>query len=360
MSTPISDGLPDLPPIDPSILTALKGLPSDFDGFARIFQDEIRPALMAREGERLNAAIKAKKSTQLGIAVGVIGALTGLLAFKMPQLAMIAGMIGFGIHGAGRRPLARIGREAKALLVEPVASKLALTFTPEPGPQATINDIRRVGLVSGWDRDNYEDRVTGTRHGTDFEFFEAHLEERRTTRDSNGRTQTRWVTVFRGQCMRFKFHKTFHGRTLVTRDAGIFNRFGGGKGMQRARLESAKFEKAFEVYTTDQVESRFLLTPDLMQRLVDLETVFHGGGLRCAFEGGEMFIAVEGADLFEPGSMFTPLDNPDRIRELLDDFGALFHLMDAVSAERPSSDDDDKAPDDDKGGTPFGKFRGQT
>lgn len=335
MSTPTSDG-PKLPPISKDILKAMSGLPADFQEFPRIFQEDIRPALQANEFARIKAADRARKATWLGGLVGVGGVLLSLLALKVPQLAIVAGIAGFGIVGIGRQPLQSIAKEAKSMIVEPIARHLALDFTPMPGEVGSIYDHNRVGLVPSWDRSAYEDLITGNRNGTDFEFFEAHLEERRTTTDSKGRTQTRWVTVFRGQCIRFDFHKRFFGNTLVTRDAGFFNFFGNfTKGdLERAQLESAEFEKAFEVYTSDQVEARFLLTPDMMQRLVDLENTFHGKKLRCAFDGGEMFIAVEGTDLFEPGSMFTPLDNPERTRDLLNDFSALFHLIDQVSDER--------------------------
>ncbi|MEM1391353.1 MAG: DUF3137 domain-containing protein, partial [Pseudomonadota bacterium] len=104
-----------------------------------------------------------------------------------------------------------------------------------------------------------------------------------------------------------------------------------GGDFERVKLESPQFESAFEVYSTDQVEARYILTPDLMQRLVELEKTFRGVGLRCAFVGGELLIALEGGDLFEPGSMFTPLDNPDRVRELLDDFAAIFNLIDSFA-----------------------------
>ena len=133
--------------------------------------------------------------------------------------------------------------------------------------------------------------------------------------------------------LHFDFHKHFEGRTRVLRDAGWFNAMGGlgrGRGMERVSLESPEFEKAFEVYSTDQIEARFILTPDFMQSLIDLETAFHGKRIRCAFEDGEVFVALEGSDLFEPGSMLVPLDNPDRMRELLDDFSALFRLIDTI------------------------------
>lgn len=333
MSMPISEPDRDDPTndIDPLILQALRGLPRDFADFPRIFQEELQPALRANEQARAKAATQARKMAWLGGVVGLLGVVLGVGVFRVPQFAIVAGIVGFGIAGAGRTPLNRIAREAKAMLIAPVAARFDLDFIPNPGAQHTISDIYRAGLLPRWDRAEYEDRLTGLRNGVAFEFFEAHLEQKRTSRDQNGHTRTRWVTAFRGQCLRFRFHKSFHSRTLVLRDAGILNRFGGGNGLTRARLESPAFEKSFEVYTNDQVEARYLLTPDLMERLNELEKVFRGGALRCAFIDGEMLIALEGGDLFEPGSMFTPLDNPERVRELLDDFAAIFNLIDSFA-----------------------------
>ena len=329
MSTPIFD--PKNAPIDPLILQAMNGLPEDFSGFAQTYQNELRPALLSREAERRTVAQEATRWTWIGVSIGVVGAALALMIARVPQLAIVAGVIGFAVVGAGRSKLRKFSREAKTLLVQPVAQQFDLAFTEEPGHQSTILSVHKNGLVPGWDRANFEDRSTGVRRGVEFEFFEAHLEDKRTTTDSKGRTRTRWVTVFNGQCLRFKFHKDFLGETLVTRDSGIFNIFGRGGDFERVKLESPQFERAFEVYSTDQVEARYILTPDLMQRLIQLEKTFRGAGLRCAFVGGELLVALEGGDLFEPGSMFTPLDNPDRVRELLDDFAAIFNLIDSFA-----------------------------
>tara|TARA_R110000803_G_scaffold149006_1_gene214429 strand:- start:1076 stop:2110 length:1035 start_codon:yes stop_codon:yes gene_type:complete len=339
----MTDQTPDLPggepdPVHPDIAKALSGLPDGFGDFARIFQNEIRPALQAREGDRLAAVAKARQARYVGGAIGIAGVLIGLFIAKLPVLAFVAAAVGFGYVWWGARDVAKLGKEAKTLLVTPVARQFALSFNEAPGQVASIYRHHEVGIVPDWDRDNYEDLITGTRKGVDFELFEAHLEERRRSTDSKGRTQTRWVTVFRGQCLRFAFHKAFHGRTLVTRDAGFFNRFGGGNGLQRAMLEDPEFERIFEVYTTDQVESRYLLTPDLMQKLVDMEKVFHGGKLKCCFDDGELLITLQGSDLFEPGSMFKRLDDPERVRELLSDFAAVFNIIDAVMANRRAQD----------------------
>ncbi|MBA3070158.1 MAG: DUF3137 domain-containing protein [Hyphomonas sp.] len=318
----------------PGTSPSLGDLPPEFADFGRLYDEEIRPSLVARELERIAAAERAIQTRWAGGAIILVGAGVGLALLKMPAVAIIVAIIGFGVIGWGNMGIMRLAGEAKSLIVEPIASKLNLYFTAVPGDCESIFRHKEVGVVPGWDRSKYEDLLTGRRGMVDFELFEAHLEERRTTTDSKGRTQTTWVTVFKGQCLRFDFHKNFYGRTLITRDAGFFNRFGGGKGMQRAALEDPTFEKIFEVYTTDQVESRYLLTPDLMQKLVDLEGVFRGGKLKAAFDGGEMFITVQGGNLFEPGSMFKPLDSADRVHELLKDFAAVFHLIDAVTAGR--------------------------
>ncbi len=313
---------------------SLANLPEEFRGFDKVFEDEIRPGLIAREAERVAAAKKAIQTRWIGGAIIVAGAALGLAVFKAPAVAIVIAIIGFGVIGWGNMDIMKLEGEAKWVIVEPIARRLELNFEPKPGTCESIYRHKDVGVVPGWDRSKYEDLITGKRGAVDFELFEAHLEEKRTTTDSKGRTQTTWVTVFKGQCLRFDFHKSFYGRTLITRDAGFFNRFGGGNGMQRASLEDPVFEKIFEVYTTDQVESRYLLTPDFMQKLVDIEGVFKGGKLKAAFDGGEMFVTVQGGNLFEPGSMFKPLDSADRVQELLADFAAVFRLIDAVTAGR--------------------------
>lgn len=318
----------------PGASGVLGDLPAEFRGFEIIFEREIRPALLAREGERIAAAQKAIQTRWIGGAVMVAGAALSILVLKMPFGAFLAVIVGFGIIAWGNMAISKLAGEAKDLIVAPIARELNLSFVANPGTCSSVYAHKEVGVVPGWDRAKFEDMVTGKRRDVDFELFEAHLEEKRTTTDSKGRTQTTWVTVFKGQCIRLDFHKTFYGRTLITRDAGFFNRFGGGKGMQRASLEDPTFEKIFEVYTTDQVESRYLLTPDFMQKLIDLERAFKGGKLKAAFSGGEIYITVQGGNLFEPGSMFKPLDSADRVKELIEDFAAVFGIIDMVTFQR--------------------------
>ena len=238
-----------------------------------------------------------------------------------------------GLYAWGSMQLNKLAKETKLMLVEPVTSEFGMAYQLNPAQPGAINAFRSLGLVPSWDRSKYEDRLAGKRNDTPFEFFEAHLEEKRTTTDGKGRTRTTWVTVFRGQCLVVNFHKQFNGVTKVFRDKGMFNflgKLGQGKA-QKVKLEDPVFEKAFEVYSTDQIEARFLLTPDFMERLVGLERAFKGKQVRCAFAGGDMFLACEGANLLEVGSMYRRMDDLGRVREMLVDFAAIFLLIDAMS-----------------------------
>lgn len=314
---------------------------SEFARFGEIYRREIQPGLQAREVDRIAARKSARQWLIGGIGGGLAVAGGGLMLTQSPLFAILGFVLGAGAAGYGQIPLQKLKGEAKDLIVEPIAREMGVRFDPRPMPPPEMPVFRDLNLVPRWDRENYEDRIDGERGGVPYQFFEAKLEQRRTRTDSRGRTRTTWVTVFRGQCLSLKFHKRFLGRTLVTRDAGWFNSFGGGGEMKRARLEDPVFEKAFEVYTTDQVEARFLLTPDFMERLVELEKAFHGGKLRCAFDQGRMYIALEGGNLFEPGGLSMPLDTPSRIEDVLYDFSSLFDLIDAVGErdrmDRPRS-----------------------
>ncbi|MCR6643565.1 MAG: DUF3137 domain-containing protein [Terricaulis sp.] len=140
--------------------------------------------------------------------------------------------------------------------------------------------------------------------------------------------------MFRGQFVRMHFPRDFLGVTIVRRDAGVLNAFGGGqfngRKLERVRLVDAALERAFEVWSTDQVEARYLIHPVMMERLMGLEKGLHGKRLRCAFEGGDLLVAVEGGNLFEPGDLFKPLVDPARARRIVNELAGVFQVMDQV------------------------------
>jgi len=311
---------------------AMEGLPKDFTFFAERFRTTIQPQLAAREDERVAALKRQFNFTLVGVILGALLAAASVVLFQQP-IGVVLGLIaGGGLFAWGSTAINKLKTETKLMLVEPVSSEFGMSYELEPFQPDQIGHFLALALVPRWDRAKFEDRLSGSRGDTPFEFFEAHLEEKRTTTDGKGRSRTTWVTVFRGQCLIVKFHKEFKGVTKVYRDMGALN-FLAKLGVKepRVRLEDPVFEKAFEVYGSDQIEARFILTPDFMERLLALERTFQGKQLRCAFAGGEMLLAVAGKNLLEAGSMNRKMDDLGRVREMLQDFAAIFLLIDAMS-----------------------------
>ena len=88
------------------------------------------------------------------------------------------------------------------------------------------------------------------------------------------------------------------------------------KKMQNVKLEDINFEKNFNVYTKDQVEARYLITPLFMERLKNLETAFGTNNLKCSFfEDKIMFAISTNKDLFEFGSLYQSLKNSKSVEE---------------------------------------------
>lgn len=204
-------------------------------------------------------------------------------------------------------------KELRAEFKREIVTRVVRYFSPavrySPGSGIDRAKFRRGALFKqGIDRYRAEDHVAGKLGLTEFEVSEVHAEYKQTTRDSKGRTSTTWHTIFRGLYLVADFNKAFHGQTVVLPDS-LEQAFGwlGQKlqGMnlvrgQLIKLEDVEFEKAFVVYGDDQVEARYILTPVLMQRMLELRRNV-GGRVYFSFTGSQVHVAIpSGQNHFEP------------------------------------------------------------
>lgn len=299
--------------------------------FARLYQERIEPCFHANEEHRVDAVKQFKTRAAISVVVALaIGAGAAMLTQEAGSglaFGFIAVVIGLII---AYQPLAKLAKKLKQEYCAAIADAMGATYSIAGFSPPALPRLKALKLLPGYDRSAFEDLFAGAHKGASYELYEGHLERRST--DSKGRT--RYTTVFRGQLIRMHFPREFLGVTIVRRDAGVFNVFGGGqldgKKLERVRLVASEFEKAFEVWGTDQVEARYLLHPVMMERLIALEAGLHGKRIRCAFEGGDLLVAVEGGNLFEPGDMFKPLVDPSRARRIVDEIASVVKVMDQV------------------------------
>jgi len=302
----------------------------DEASFQRLYAERIEPLFQANEAARQAAVAKFQRWALIG---GVLTLVAAALAFTLaarPQLGLVIAFMGAVLTGiVAYQPLAKASKELKRQYCTSIAEAMGAQFAVDGFQPPALERFKQMRLLPSYQRSSFEDLFSGAHKGASYELYEADLKQRRSTGKS-----TSYVTVFRGQIIRLHFPRSFLGVTIVRRDAGMLNAFGGGdvdgRKLERVRLVDPSFEKAFEVWGTDQVEARYLLHPVMMERLIALESALHGKRIRCAFEDGEVLIAVEGGNLFEPGDMFKPLTDPARARRVVDELASVVRVMDQV------------------------------
>ena len=97
----------------------------------------------------------------------------------------------------------------------------------------------------------------------------------------------------------------------------------------KINMEDVEFGKKFDVYSSDEVEARYLITPSFLERFQKLNTVFGTKKAKCAFYGQKVMFAISAKkDLFEIGSLYTPLDNPENVADFYKQMRAIPEMVD--------------------------------
>lgn len=317
-------------------MSELNLLTLEDDAVAKLYNERVEPLLRASETDR-KTAMKAYQQRLILISLGalaVAGAIYGFGGEDQIFNAVFFAVFAFGIgHYWAYKPLEAVGYAAKDRTLRAIASAVGCNYQLNGFAPDGLSEFKEFSLLPNYDRSNWEDRFSGEHLGCAYAFCDGHLETRVQTKNGS-----RWVTVFRGQTVCIRFPKKFQGTTVVRRDRGLFNFFQRwSTKLQRVGLSDARLERAFEVYSDDQVEARYLIHPVFMERLLELETSFKGQQLRCAFIDGDLIIAVEGGDKFEIGTMFANLDDIKRARNVVADLRQVVRLVDAVLTAEQSA-----------------------
>lgn len=288
------------------------------------------PELEKLEAKRQQ--IKRRNRRQGLIAGGICFVLLAVFFLAAAQAGALGLLIAFVLGGIVFLVLLTRGSgELTAYYKDVVISRLVSGLCPGATYNPTQGIPRQTFVASSLfstapDRYSCEDHIAGCLDRTAFSCSEIHAEEKRVTRDSKGRTRTHWVTIFRGFFFIADFHKDFRGQTVVHRNSWIKFDFSN----RRVKLENPAFEKRFDVYSTDQVEARYLLTPSMMEKLVALDDKFPGK-ITLSFTGSKVIVAIPDAmDHFETSIWKHQVQNDD-IRREFSTLAALLGIVDDLN-----------------------------
>jgi len=151
-----------------------------------------------------------------------------------------------------------------------------------------------------------------------------------TADDGDGVIHPARVLRFDGHLIRLDIPKPFSGITVVSRDMGkgqpkIKNT------LKRVGLADPVFESIFEVYGSDQVESRALLSPDLMQEIVDLEKITRGKSIEFGFIAGQLLMKLNKPMLDKREALESGHYNAFAAQNLIDEIASVFDIVDVIA-----------------------------
>lgn len=293
---------------------------ASFSGF---YDQELHPRLEELEAGR--KTLFRHLFRNLGITAG-IAALVALLFAGMGgepifPAAAAAGLGVIVLIGYFYYELANYKDKFKVSVIGPIIRFVDpdLRYSPDRG--IGEHEFKRSGLFrTRIDRYHSEDLVSGTLGKTAIRFSEVKAEYR-----TQSGKQTHWHTIFEGMFFIGDFNKHFRGRTLVLPDTaelllGSFGQWlqsvGAGSKGELVKLEDPEFEENFVVYSSDQIEARYILSPALMRRLIDFAGQA-GRDVHVGFVDSNVIVAISlRRDLFEP-PVFGSVIRPGLAREYL-------------------------------------------
>ena len=134
-------------------------------------------------------------------------------------------------------------------------------------------------------------------------------------------------SVFNGVVIRFKdFNKKFKGCTVIQPDIYFFSP---SKNLHKTEMEDIVFESEYNVYTNNDVEARYLITPSFMDRIKSIKSVFKSDSAFVSFICGNFFLGLKSYEnLFDYASMEKSLSDPKPFVKMSEEIISILKLID--------------------------------
>ncbi len=292
----------------------------DFDSLAQ----KLAPTLQVLENKRKELLRKGRSEGLIYAAVFLVIGVIALLILKLegifaPIVIVAISVIIF---------ITCINNKSKifsSFYKEGVVDEIIHAFCPNAtySPNDGVGEelFRNSGLFTSPDRYHAEDLIEGCLDKTSFICSEVHAEERRARSTKNG-VQYYWEDIFKGFLFIADFHKEFQGETTILRNSFFKVKMGAS----RVKMENPDFEKVFDVFSTNQIEARYLITPSMMERMLKLDSNFKKG-VTISFRNSTILVAIPDSKNRFEADVWSSLNDMSILKS---DFAVLQSLLEIV------------------------------
>lgn len=279
-------------------------------GIEAIFERSLKKQLQHLETKRKSILI----FYIIAIAVFLVGMMSMVYYFGTYQGAEVkdyAGeillsllgplVIGMYLITRGNKMIPAYRKEYKEEVIEKIAHSIDPNWEYDSKSHVAEEAFKDSKLFNKSYEDYYgDDKVSGRVGKTVFESSELKVGSYFSYVNGDGDTKREWKGVFNGYFFHADFNKQLQGETyLVNGDlesaSGTFQATSsntkGKKQGSMVALENKEFAKTFMVRSTDQIEARYILTPKLMESLLNIYQVFKQP-MQMSFIDGKVYLGI--------------------------------------------------------------------
>lgn len=155
------------------------------------------------------------------------------------------------------------------------------------------------------------DYVRGVLRGVPMEFCEFELQEKHVTEDKDGDTDVSYETVFYGVIVVCRHNLALSDAVMATQFKTYENAY---------NADSEAFYNAFSVRCTSEQDAKLALTPDYMQKLLELSAE-RGKRFAIRFlQDGTLLLVIKDMNLFEMGKSENTVQLVEKLEKEMEDF----------------------------------------
>ena len=163
------------------------------------------------------------------------------------------------------------------------------------------------------------DYVRGVLRGVPMEFCEFELQEKHVTEDKDGDTDVSYETVFYGVIVVCRHNLALSDAVMATQFKTYENAY---------NADSEAFYNAFSVRCTSEQDAKLALTPDYMQKLLELSAE-RGKRFAIRFlQDGTLLLVIKDMNLFEMGKSENTAQLVEKLEKEMADFT---NILDALA-----------------------------
>ena len=299
---------------------------SNFDAF---FEKELKPEI--KELQKLKKDLKERFFLSSVVVLAGYIFIVGNLAQSDEGVSIIiatlmAALILVIIYLMLSNPLEKAFRKR---ITSKIVSLISDTLSYYPEEHISEDEYKASKLYSThYDHFSGNNLIEGKYKGVPikFSYLKVTEDEVEEERDSEGHTHTttRTVTIFAGTFFIAEFNKKFKGEVLV-----LPKRFHIFRSNRMVILENPDFHNIFDVYSSDQILARYIISTSLMERLIHLAGIFGKYSIRLSFINSMLYLAISGLNPFVVNIL--DLDNKEMYEKHLKNIKKVADIVDYLN-----------------------------